>query len=104
MELTRTDAVSAELPWCYFCAEIKVLGMTRKSTEIIFGINKNTGERIKARGPTPCPRGWGRALRLHRPQLQLYIFMFGDKKNKREGFIAFYDTEPPPSPKLSQEG
>ena len=23
---------------------------------------KNTGERIKAWGPTPCPRGWGRAL------------------------------------------
>ena len=31
---------SAELSWCYFCAEIKVLGMTRKYTKIIFGINK----------------------------------------------------------------
>ena len=29
---------SEELPWCYFCAEIKVLGMTWKSTENYFGI------------------------------------------------------------------
>ena len=83
---------SAEFPWCYFCAEIKVLGMTWKSTEIIFGIYKNTSERIKAKGPTPCPRGWGRAyplgtppaswapLVLHWPQLQLYIFVIGEKK------------------------
>ena len=39
-----------------------------------------TGERIKTRGATPCPRGWGAPpylvgpLRLHRPQLQLHIF------------------------------
>ena len=26
------------------------------------------------------------------------------RKNQRESFIAFYDTEPPPSPNLSQEG
>ena len=55
---------------------------------------KNSGERIKAKGPTPCPRGWGRAyplgapaylvgpLVLHRPQLQLHIFAFAEKKNK----------------------
>ena len=43
-------------------------------------------------------------LVLHRPQLQLYIFTFGEIKNQREGFIAFYDTEPPPSPNLSREG
>ena len=62
MELTRTDAVSAELPWCYFCAEIKVLGMTWKSTEQLFVINKNIGERINRGGPTCCPEGWGCAL------------------------------------------
>ena len=65
---------------------------------------------MKARGPTTSPRGWGRApylvgpLELLRPQLQLYIFTSGEKKNKGEGFIAFYDTEPPPSPKTSREG
>ena len=71
---------------------------------------------MKARGPTTCPQGWGRAcpprrahclvgpLELHRPQLQLHIFVFGDKKIQREGLIAFYDTEPPPSPVLPRKG
>ena len=31
------------------------------SRRIFLELIKNTGERIKARGPTPCPRGWGRA-------------------------------------------
>ena len=47
---------------------------------------------MKARGPTTCPRGWGRAcpprarplphgpLDLLRLQLQLYISAFGEKK------------------------
>ena len=51
-------------------------------------------------GVPPCLVG---PLRLHRPQLQLYIFMFREKK-KREGFIVIYDMEPPPSPNLSREG
>ena len=29
---------------------------------------------------------------------------FRGEKNHRESFIAFYDTEPPPSPNLSREG
>ena len=32
------------------------------------------------------------------------IFAFGEEKNQREEIIAFYDTEPPPSPNLSREG
>ena len=65
---------------------------------------------MKTRGPTPCPRGWGAHPPRARPptswapwwlsdaHLLLYeVFRRG--KNKREGFIAFYDTEPPPSPK-----
>ena len=32
-----------------------------------------------------------------------YIHVWREK-NQREGFIAFYDTEPPPSPKLSRVG
>ena len=41
---------------------------------------------MKTRGATPCPQGWGRApylvapLELRRPQLQLYIFCFAEKK------------------------
>ena len=73
-------------------------------------------EKSTSGGPHPVHEGGGRAcpprrapylvgpLTLHRPQLQLHIFTFGEKKNKREGFIVFYDTEPPPSPKTSREG
>ena len=40
------------------------------STKVIFGLIKNTSERISIRGPTPCPRGWGRAHPLgHAPCL-----------------------------------
>ena len=31
----------AELPWCYFCAEIKVLGMERNFARIFYINNKN---------------------------------------------------------------
>ena len=68
---------------------------------------------MKARGPHPAHEGGGaplgRAPYLVGPldalrrQLQLYIFAF-EEKNQREEIIAFYDTEPPPSPKTSREG
>ena len=67
-------------------------------------------------GPTVCPRGWGRACPPGRAPLPcgppeapptstpaLYILIRGEK-NQGEGFIAFYDTEPPSSPNLSREG
>ena len=78
--------------------------------ENIFRFNKNIGERINQRGPTCYPEGWKACpylvgpLDLHRPQLQLYIIHFRGEKNVREGFIAFYDMEPPSSPNLSREG
>ena len=69
---------------------------------------------MKTRGLTPFPQGWGcppRArpylvgpLETLRSQLQLHILAFGEKKNQREEIIAFYNTEPPPSPKTSREG
>ena len=43
-------------------------------------------------------------LDLHRPQLQLHIFTFAEKIIREKRFTAFYDMEPPPSPKLSREG
>ena len=43
-------------------------------------------------------------LELLRPQPQLHIFTFEEKKNQSEGFIAFYDTESPPSPVLPRVG
>ena len=59
MELTRTDAVFSRTAMCYFFAEIKVLGMTWKSTENIFGIYKKYWRKNLRQGPTPYPRGWG---------------------------------------------
>ena len=32
------------------------------------------------------------------------IYSCSGRKKKGEGYIAFYDMEPPPSPKLSREG
>ena len=74
------------------------------------------GERINARGPTACPRDRGAPPPLGRGLLSNgppgppptstptpYIPSWGEK-NQRESFIAFYDTEPPPSPNLSREG
>ena len=84
-------------------------------TEQLFRNNKKSLQKMKTRGPTPYARGWGHAcpprarpylvgpLELLRPQLQLYIFAFGEKE-QRDGFIMFYDTEPLPSPKTSREG
>ena len=101
---------SAELPWCYFCAETKVLGMTWNFTEIIFGKykkywRKNQGQgahRLSTRvGARPLPRG--PPVASPTPTPPPYIEFRGEK-NQREEIIAFYDTEPPPSPKTSREG
>ena len=63
--------------------------------ETIFGSNKKSWQKIKTRGPHPRPEGGGAPaplgappslvgpLVLHRPQLQLYIFTFGEKKTER---------------------
>ena len=32
------------------------------------------------------------------------IYLLSERKNQREEIIAFYETEPPPSPKTSREG
>ena len=65
-------------------------------------------------GPPPvhegggAPAPWARPLPRGPPGapptsiLTPYICVRGEK-NKGEGFIAFHDTEPPPSPKTSQE-
>ena len=52
-------------------------------------------------GARPLPRGPPGAPPTSTPTL--YIHLQGEK-NHREGFIVFYDTEPPPSPNLSREG
>ena len=61
-------------------------------------------------GPPPVHEGGGRAPLLRGPPdapptstPTPYIHVRGEK-TQREGFIAFYNTEPPPSPNLSWEG
>ena len=57
---------------------------------------------MKARGTTPCPRGWGARplplgvppclvgpLMLDQPQLQLYIFRFTEKKIREKVSSCF---------------
>ena len=78
--------------------------------EIIFGNNKKYWRKNQGQGPNtlatrvggaPLPRGPPGAPPTS--TTTPYIRVRGEK-NQREGFIAFYDTEPPPSPKLSREG
>ena len=115
MELTRTDAVFSRIAMVLFYVQKRnILGMTRNSTEHLRKNNKKSSPKMKTRGPTPFSRGWGRPPRARplprgppgnppTPTPTLYICFRGEK-NQREGFIAFYDTEPPPSPNLSREG
>src|SRR4051794_10381182 len=69
--------------------------MTRNFTEIIFGNNKKYWLKNQGQGPTPFPRGWGHApclvgpLELHRPQLQLHIFVFGEKQIREKDSSHF---------------
>ena len=50
---------------------------------------------MKARGPTTCPRGWGRAPYLMGPlvplrlELQLHILCFGEKKIRKKKSSRF---------------
>ena len=87
---------SAELPWCYFCAEIKVLKMTCKSTEQLFRINKKYRRKNQRQGAHTLfmrvggapPASWP-PLDVHRPQLQLRIFAFAEKKIREKVSTCF---------------
>ena len=101
MELTRTDAVFSRIAMMLFYVQkTKVLGMTSNFTEHLVKNNKKSLPKMKIRGPTPCPRGWGvpplgRApclvgpLELHRPQLQLHLFVFAEKKVREKDSSRF---------------
>ena len=82
MKLTRTDVVfSRNAMMLFIVQKTKLLRMTWKSTEKSFGKYKKYWQKMKARGPTPCLVG---RLTLHRPQLQLHIFRFAEKKSERK--------------------
>ena len=92
---------SAELPWCCFCAEIEVLGLTWKSTRIFCGIYKKYWRKNYLEGRSqeltsplgPAPLAWpGRLVspsKLRRPQFQLYITSFVRKKIKEKSSSRF---------------
>ena len=78
---------------------------------------KNIGsKKYQMGGPTSHEGGgralspWARPLPRERPvgstdvnSNYIYILVLGEKY-QREGFVAFYDTEPPPPPVLYREG
>ena len=111
MELTQADAFFSRIAMVLFLCTIKCFWNDLKLHGVNFGINKKYWRKNQVKGAPPLATGVGGAppdlvgpLDLHRPQLQLHIFSFEEKKNQREGFITFYDMEPPPSPVLPREG
>ena len=60
MELTRTDAVFSRIAMVLFYVQkTNILGMTWNSTTHLRKNNKKSSPKMKTRGPTPCPWGWG---------------------------------------------
>ena len=102
MELTRTDTVFSRIAMVLFlCRNKSSRNDLKINGDYFLELIKNIGERIHVMGPTPFPRGWGRAyppggapclvgpLELHRPQVQLHIFVFGEKKIRQKDSSRF---------------
>ena len=95
MELTRTDTVFSRITMVLFMSRNKRSQNDLKLHGAIFGKYKKYLRKMKARGATTCPRGWGRAPYLVGPlvplrlQLQLYILCFGEKKIKEKNSSRF---------------
>ena len=117
MELTRTNVVFSRITMVLFMYrskrsrnDLKLHGATFQKIRKIPAKDDGQGAHPLSTRVGGAPAPLGRApylvapLELLRPRLQLYVFAFGEKKNKEEGFIAFYDTEPPPGPKTSWKG
>ena len=102
MELTRTDVVFSRLSMVLFMCrnkssrnELKLHGTS------IWKIRKILEEKSMSGGPHPVHEGGGHAcpprarpylvgpLTLHRPQLQLHIFVFGEKKTREKDSSRF---------------
>ena len=116
MELTRTDAVFNRIDMVLFMCRNKSSRNDLKLHGTYFWkILKILEEESTSGGPPPVHEGGGAPTPLGAPLPRRppgapptstptpYIHVRGEK-NQREGFIAFYDTEPPPSPVLPREG
>ena len=85
-----------ENPWRHFLELIRIFGR-KKYTRGPHPVHE-TGGRAPSPGCAPLSHGPPGPPPTSTPTP--YIHVRGEK-NQREGFIAFYDTEPPPSPKTS---
>src|SRR4051812_5202043 len=110
MELTRTDAVFSRLSMVLFMCrnkssrnDLKLHGTYFwKILKILEEESTSWGHTLSTRvGARPLPHGPPDAPPTSTPTPYIH---FRGEKNQREGFIAFYDTKPPPSPKTSREG
>ena len=106
MELTQSDVVFSRIAMVLFLCtnkssrnDLKIQYRRRNQHQGAHTLSTRVQGAPLVRAPClVAPLG------LHRPQPQLHIFMFGEKKNQGESFIAFYDTEPPSPPVLHREG
>ena len=102
---------SAELPWCCFCVEIKVLGMERNFARIFYTINNNFWSQD--------PPGWAQPTRARPPLLARpgglsppdgpadpdsnSISTYFSRKKQGDRIIAIDETKPPSPPILHRE-
>ena len=107
MELTRTDAVFSRITMVLFMCrnkhsrnDLKLHGATfQKIRKIPAKVEGQGAYRLSTRvGGAPLPHG--PPVASPTPTPTPYI-VFREEKTQREEIIAFYDTEPPPSPKNS---
>ena len=96
MELTRTDVVFSRLSMVLFMCKNKSSRNDLKLHGTYFWkILKILAKESRPGGPPPSHEGGGRApclvgpLLLHRPQLQLHIFVFGEKKIREKDSSRF---------------
>src|SRR3989337_3617043 len=111
MELTRTDDVFSRIAMVLFLCRNKSSQNDLKLHGDYFWNKYKILAKESTRGdPHPVHKGGGRALwscgSHEAPPTSTptpYIHVQGEK-NQREGFVVFYDTEPPPPPVLPWEG
>ena len=93
MKLTRTDVVfSRTTTMCFMCRKEKFSECPGNPRRHFLELIRISWRKKYTRGPRACPRDRGARppvghapylvgpLDLHRPQLQLHIFTFGEKK------------------------
>ena len=110
MELTRTDAVFSRITMVLFMCrskrsrnDLKLHGATFQKIRKILAKDEGQGaHRLSTRVGGAPPTSWAPCCLSDSNSTSIYWVSM--RKNQREEIIAFYDTEPPPSPKLSREG